>query len=212
MSDNDKRETVADIIAEMRLGNTGDLPFAYRIGRPDKIGEYVFGDGTKCKQRHIVIDEVTVEELTDRLEAAHERELEDAERRGNHAAMEAVAETIQKVGPLYDAESVGNVAAMREALVQCELFLGHVSRHGHPTLNLGDKCTACDGVEELRGMVVAALSAPPRNCDILTDFNDAITTLADERNWHDGKWDSERYCILASWLLAPATAEKEGGL
>ena len=66
---------------------------------------------------------------------------------------------------------------------------------------------------ELDGMVMVcekALAAPPRNCDILTDFNDAITTLADERNWHDGKWDSERYCILASWLFAPAT-EKEGG-
>ena len=54
----------------------------------------------------------------------------------------------------------------------------------------------------------AALSAPPRNCDIRTDFNDAITTLADERGWHDGKWDSERYCILASWLLATATERK----
>lgn len=54
----------------------------------------------------------------------------------------------------------------------------------------------------------AALSAPPRNCDIHTDFNDAITTLANKRNWHDGKWDSERYCILASWLLAQATERK----
>ena len=48
----------------------------------------------------------------------------------------------------------------------------------------------------------AALATPRRNCDIHTDFNDAITTLANKRNWHDGKWDSERYCILASWLLA----------
>lgn len=65
-------------------------------------------------------------------------------------------------------QPVGNAAAMREALVQCELFLGNVSRHGHPTLNPGDKCTACDGVDELRGMVVRALSAPARNCDVGT--------------------------------------------
>ena len=64
--------------------------------------------------------------------------------------------------------TVGNAAAMREALVQCELFLGNVSRHGHQTLNPGDKCTACNGVDELRGMVVRALSAPPRNCDVGT--------------------------------------------
>jgi len=56
----------------------------------------------------------------------------------------------------------------REALVQCELFLGNVSRHGHPTLCPGDKCTACEGVDELRGMVVRALAAPRRNCDVGT--------------------------------------------
>lgn len=54
-----------------------------------------------------------------------------------------------------------------------------------------------------------ALAAPPRNCDKYPTFNDAIRALADKRGWHDAKWDSERYCILASWLYAPAT-EKEG--
>lgn len=63
---------------------------------------------------------------------------------------------------------VGDVAKLREALVQCELFLGYVSRHGHPTLNPGDECTACRDADELRGMVVRALSAPPRNCDVGT--------------------------------------------
>lgn len=62
----------------------------------------------------------------------------------------------------------GNCAAMREALIQCELFLGNVSRHAHPTLNPGDKCTACVGVDELRGMVVRALADAPRNCDVGT--------------------------------------------
>jgi hypothetical protein len=60
----------------------------------------------------------------------------------------------------------GNAAKIREALVQCELFLGNVSRHGHPTLNPGDKCTACDGADELREMVARALSDPLRNCDL----------------------------------------------
>ena len=55
----------------------------------------------------------------------------------------------------------------------------------------------------------AALAAPPRNCDRYTTFNDAIRALADKLGWHDGKWNSERYCILAQWLFAPAT-EKEG--
>ena len=62
----------------------------------------------------------------------------------------------------------GNVVAMREALVQCELFLGYVDRHAHPTLNPGDKCVACEGVEELRNMVCRALATPARNCDVGT--------------------------------------------
>ena len=34
-----------------------------------------------------------------------------------------------------------NVQKMREALIQCELFLGNIDRHAHPTLNEGDKLT-----------------------------------------------------------------------
>lgn len=64
--------------------------------------------------------------------------------------------------------NAGNSSTMREALIQCELFLSNVSRHAHPTLNPGDKCIACDGVDELRGMVNAALAAPARNCDVGT--------------------------------------------
>ena len=60
------------------------------------------------------------------------------------------------------------------------------------------------------GMAIeAALAVPPRNCDKYPTFNDAIRALADKRGWHDAKWDSERYCVLAQWLYAPAT-EKEG--
>ena len=64
-------------------------------------------------------------------------------------------------------------------------------------------------LNEIVRVCEAALAAPPRNCDKYPTFNDAIRALADKRGWHDAKWDSERYCILASWLYAPAT-EKEG--
>lgn len=80
---------------------------------------------------------------------------------------EVLANRLEKAAKREKAQH-GNAAAMREALLQCELFLGNVSRHGHPTLNPGDKCTACDGVDELRGLVVRALAAPPRNCDVGT--------------------------------------------
>lgn len=69
-----EQETSADIIAEMNQGNTCNMPFAYRIGRPDRIVEYRFNGGKKIKSRETVIENVTVEELAHRLEAAKERE------------------------------------------------------------------------------------------------------------------------------------------
>lgn len=65
MSDN---ETLADILAEMRLGSTRGLPCAYRIGRPNPTGP-------------IKIDNVTIGELADRIEAAYARDI------GNAAAL-----------------------------------------------------------------------------------------------------------------------------
>ena len=84
-----------------------------------------------------------------------------------------IADRIKAAAPTTEKSSAVGNAAMREALVQCELFLGNVSRHGHPTLCLGDQCTACNGVDELRGMVVRALSTPARNCDKYANLHDA---------------------------------------
>ena len=63
---------------------------------------------------------------------------------------------------------LNNMKVMRDALVQVELFLSRVERHGHPTLNPGDRCDACEGTEELRELVCTALSKQPRNCDVGT--------------------------------------------
>ena len=101
--------------------------------------------------------------LAERLEAAWKREKASAE-----SDALAVGGIVEAARTTEKSSAVGNAAALREALVQCELFLGNVSRHGHPTLNPGDKCTACNVVDELRGMVVHALAEPPRQCDVGT--------------------------------------------
>ena len=105
-------------------------------------------------------------------------------------------------------ENYGNAAAMREALVQCELFLGNLSRHGHPTLCLGDQCTACNGVDELRGMVVRALSAPARNCDVGTAEEQGERCMAQFDQWRrkgDGK---KLMTAIMEWAQMPF---EEGG-
>jgi len=109
-----------------------------------------------------------------------------------------------------DCNHLGNAAAMREALVQCELFLGNVSRHGHPTLCLGDQCTACNGVDELRGMVVRAISAPARNCDM--PYNDRVEMYGAFKDWCKAKGHTMEPMLAYDafdWLLAPA-AERDG--
>ena len=94
----DTHETISDIIAEMRLGATGDMPFAYRIGRPDRIVEYKTEDGKKYVQRSTVIESVTIDELADRFEAALKREC------GNYAAMrEALKATLDLFWDIHNA-------------------------------------------------------------------------------------------------------------
>lgn len=57
-------------------------------------------------------------------------------------------------------------------------------------------------LKEVITIAKEALEEPLRNCDKYPDFNNAITVLAKKRGWTGTRWNSERYCILANWLLA----------
>lgn len=123
-----------------------------------------------------------------------------------------LAQRVRKIKDAIGPSPQGNAAALREALIQCELFLGNVSRHAHPTLNPGDKCTACVGVDELRGMVVRALSAPPRNCDRFKAADEARMAFWDT---HETIWDAfknrggtELFYEVLDWLFAPAEGKE----
>lgn len=63
-------ENLCDIVAEMNMGNTCDMPFAYRIGRPDRIVEYRFNGRKKQTSRETVIENVTVDGLAARINRA----------------------------------------------------------------------------------------------------------------------------------------------
>lgn len=103
---------------------------------------------------------------------------------------------------------VGDASKLREALVQCELFLGYVSRHGHPTLNPGDKCTACSDADKLREMVVRALSAPPRNCDKYNDEVLASQAFMEARPYNCYAWSC---ADLIHWILNSCREEEASG-
>ena len=133
----------------------------------------------------------SLEDEADRLEAAYKREL-------------------SKNGA--DFGQLGDAAKLREALVQAELFVGNIVRHGHQTLVPGDKCTACDGAEELRDMICAALAEPVRNCDRFATVDEARKAHEEYRGDYimraSNKFDFPMK--FEAWLFAPAT-EKEGG-
>ena len=103
-------------------------------------------------------------QVFDRIEAAAKRDCEDAERRGNHAATNAICETIEKVGPLYDAESVGNAAKLREAIYDALAMLERVHQVHDARIHLADIVS----VGNAKSILLEALKEPPRNCDLGT--------------------------------------------
>ncbi len=124
------------------------------------------------------------------LDASHKREIEDAERRGHHAATKAICETIEKVGPLYDAESVGNAVKMREALL------------GARTMAVGSvNCGGGEPWNRLVDIIDEALAAPTRNCDLYADEQSAWEAFSEKRQGPDSS--TEEY---EQWLFEKATA------
>lgn len=77
MKDKKEPESLQEILREMRMGDTGPFEFAYRIGRPDKIVDCKFNDGSTHLMRSMVIEKVTIEDLADRIEAADIRRQKD---------------------------------------------------------------------------------------------------------------------------------------
>lgn len=144
--------------------------------------------------------------LADRIEEAAEQDCEDAERRGNHAAMKAICETIEKVGPLYDAESVGNTAKLREVVGD---LLYMAERYVKKTPATESVIFDAKTKKEIRTVnyydviakAQAALAAPPRNCDLYADEQSAWEAFSEKRQGPDSS--TEEY---EQWLFEKATA------
>lgn len=87
-----KQETIPDIIAEM-LGARTEFPFVYLMCEPDTPEIVDVTTKEIIEPRKINIRRVTVKELANRLEAAHEREsVAAAELRKALVAIKALTE------------------------------------------------------------------------------------------------------------------------
>ena len=117
--------------------------------------------------------------LADAMEAAHKREIDEAEWRGHHAAMKSVSEVIEKIGPLYDAEAIGNAAKLREAVEQCLAVLNRIDWLGDGVFSNG-KFVSPELLERAKQEAEAALKKPARNCEKYATLDDALAAWREE--------------------------------
>ena len=132
--------------------------------------------------------------LADRLEAVSERERGEAFNRGVRAKEKLMNLTLRKPG---------NPAKMRAAVVETKKFLEAALVNG--------KIAGAE-ITRMMAVVNAALSDPPRNCEVMS--------LADARKvWFAkeilprlaGDLPLGREIPFEEWFVTPATAKKGGG-
>lgn len=132
----------------------------------------------------------------DRLEAAIKREIEDA----IAATVVATAKSASEVyEPHIQSEPVGNAAKMCEALKKADAALRLIHKPAW-FLDFGENIV----VEEADNAIKAALSAPPRNCDLYKTLDDARNTFFADYVPNE-TWSSAT--AFAIWLFAEAKGE-----
>ena len=177
---NEKRETIADIVAEKRF-------------RADEIERDV---DAKIKRGEMMsrtyADEIVADlrkEAT-RIEAAHQYDV-------GYATEAAARSVVKACADLEEAKrACGNAAAMRSALniALSTLFgwqLGQTTRAEH--------VAAVNAIK-------AALAAPARNCDSYATVKDAAIAFSKRRNNPHPCPDF----VFSEWLFAPETEHKGG--
>lgn len=131
-------------------------------------------------------------EIADRIETAHRREREATRDKSSQ---------------------VGNTAAMREALEKTQSVIATCME----ILNkIPDGCDydrlvdeVADELCDLRDShVKAALSSPPRNCDVLSDTQEALAAIHEDRGYVNNPIDERR--LTVEWLFAEAKGETDG--
>lgn len=102
---------------------------------------------------------------------------------------------------------VGNAAAMREALEKCrEIALQWQADEADGVAGTIDKPSARSAAEAVMDMefeINAALSAPPRNCDLFACYSEAANY------WHENVECADVNGCFDVWLFEPA-AERKG--
>ena len=174
----ERQETIEDVVADIRAQNQGLPEDGYALSP-------------------LVCDLLS---FADRIEAAANRQFREGTKLIPHeevdvSKMETTTPTREK------SSSVGNAEAMREALEQILWCLGWMSDNA-------DNKTIKDHLAKPIELAKSALSAPPRNCDVLSDTQDALAAIHEDRCYVNNPIDERR--LTVEWLFAKAKGATDG--
>ena len=180
---NEKHETVADIVAEMR--KRAEEVYAGQAGYPESWKDQMNDD--------------EIREIADRIEAAHKRE------------REAGAEAAKICGEI--GEIVGRDAACHQPVTDCHGLNAAAMREACENIAEYAKTAAChiedthllSYINQIESWAEAALSSPPRNCDVLSDKQEALAAIHEDRGYVNNPIDERR--LTVEWLFDEAKGE-----
>ena len=176
---NERKETIADIVAEMRIG---DLCSSDTAERSMYINDFLAS-------------------YADRIEAAHKREreagAEEAQICGEIGEM--IGREASKNQSVTNCNRLGNVAKMREALKRADAVLSLISKSAW---FIDANFAVTKAVIEAGNAIEADLSAPPRNCD----RPECATTKEAQEVWRKEDGGKTAYY---EWLLETSTKGEE---
>ena len=195
-NENEKRETLADILAIVR-----------------RAAQYYDGEAEKSEgllRETFKLSAANYREIANLVEAAWKREKAELvyaynpEKVGKGRLPDGSAYALEAMRePVTGSHAVGNAAAMREALVLCSRIIGANGIRGNVFL---------DDIQEAHKAITDALAAPPRQCDVGT-AEEQVKRYDKFCDIHDCRSDCPLFkadsCEL-EWAQMPYEAE-EGG-
>ena len=96
---------------------------------------------------------------------------------------------------------VGNAAKMREAITKCVDMITEFS-------NANIVTTPLDVIIDIDGILKYALSVPPRKCDVLSDAQEALQAIHEDRCYVNNPIDERR--LTVEWLFAESKGATDG--
>lgn len=138
------------------------------------------------------------ETVTDNVSANHQ--FREAAKMVHHEEV-AVAEMETTTPTCEKSSAVGNTAAISEALKEIRARLVYLYGRTDGTFNP-------PALKEVYEIADTALSVPPRNCDVLSDTQEALAAIHEDRGYVNNPIDERR--LTVEWLFAEAKGETDG--